>query len=139
MADSIFTKIEKGEVPGEVLYRDELCFAILDIAPHRPGHMLVIPREQALRVYDLPLEHYNHLMDVVRWFATILEHEFTPKAVSIIMAGLQLDHAHVHLIPVEEESDVDSGKGVMIEKSELALIAAKLRGAIAQSPFETVQ
>lgn len=99
MADSVFTKIIKGELPSFKIYEDELTIVILNIHPATTGHALVIPKKQVDKFYDLPEADYSNLMLTVQKVAKKLEHELKPKRVGLKVIGLDVAHAHIHVIP----------------------------------------
>ena len=106
MQDSIFTKIVKGEIPCYKIYEDELTLAFLDIHPAQPGHTLVIPKRQVEFLWDLPDEDYAAVQATAKKVALHLR-EVTRKAcIGVKVKGLDVPHAHIHLIPfdnVDEE------------------------------------
>ena len=104
---SIFTRIVQGELPGRVVYEDERCFAILTIAPLRPGHTLVIPREEIDHWIDLPADLASHLFAVAQRIATAMQSVFQPVKVGLIIAGLEVRHTHLHLVPIHALHDLD--------------------------------
>ncbi len=102
MADSIFTKIIKGEIPCHKVYEDDKSLAFMDIEPIGPGHVLVISKTQA-DIWDLPAEDYQALMNTVHKVADRIEEVYKPKRVGVQIIGLHLpDHAHVHVFPFND-------------------------------------
>jgi histidine triad (HIT) family protein len=99
MADSIFTKIIKGEIPCHKLYEDAATLAFLDIHPVQPGHTLVIPKKQIEFVWDLPAEDYQKLMDTTLKVAKHLRVQLGTQYVGERIVGVDVPHAHVQLIP----------------------------------------
>ncbi|HVX48443.1 MAG TPA: HIT domain-containing protein [Candidatus Saccharimonadales bacterium] len=114
MADSIFTKIIKGEIPCHKIYEDEKTLAFLDIHPVQPGHSLVIPKKQIEFVWDLPDEDYLALMAATKKVALRLREVLGTKYVGSRVVGIDVPHAHVQLIPFDtvdqytEPQDMDS-------------------------------
>ena len=102
MEDSIFTKIIKGEIPGEVIYQDEQCFVILTIEPLSPGHMLVIPREQIDHIWDVPADLYQHLMRVTNDMAQLMRKVYDYERIAVLIEGFGVAHAHVHVNGLNE-------------------------------------
>jgi histidine triad (HIT) family protein len=99
MADSIFTKIIKGEIPCHKVYEDGLTFAFMEIRPIQPGHVLVISKKQ-LHVWDLPDEDYLALMKTVKMVAKRISEVLRPQHVGMQVVGEYIpDHAHVHVFP----------------------------------------
>ena len=98
---SIFTKIIQGELPCYKIYEDERTFAFLDIEPEAPGHTLVIPKVEVDKVYDLEDEDYRALMAAVKKLAKHME-EVLGERMQIKIVGIDVPHAHVHVLPVNE-------------------------------------
>ena len=98
---SVFTKIVKGELPCYKIYEDEKTMAFLDIAPEAPGHTLVIPKVEVNKVYDLEDEEYRALMAAVKKLAKHRE-EVLGERMQIKIVGIDVPHAHVHVLPVNE-------------------------------------
>jgi histidine triad (HIT) family protein len=99
MADSIFTKIIKGEIPSNKIYEDELTLAFLNIYPDVPGHTLVIPKKQIDHLWDLPAEDYVAVMETAKKVANRMREVLKPERVGVKVVGEEVPHAHVHLIP----------------------------------------
>lgn len=97
--DSIFTKIIKGEIPSHKIYEDDHIFAFLDIHPITPGHILVVPKVQVAFVWDLDDASYDALMNGVRKLALHLRDTLDVPYVGEQIIGVDVLHAHVHLIP----------------------------------------
>lgn len=125
MSDSIFTKIIRGEIPSHKIYEDERTFAFLDINPQQPGHVLVVPKVQIDKVYDLDDEDYHSLWKTVQKIAAHME-KVLHRRISFEVVGIDVPHAHVHLIPFDSVKDLRSEK-ISPTTEELAAIAAKLR------------
>ncbi len=99
MQDSIFTKIIKGGIPCHKIYEDDKTLAFLDIHPIQPGHTLVIPKQQVDHLWDLAAEDYQAVMATCQKVAQRLREVLTIPRVGIQVMGLDVPHAHVHLIP----------------------------------------
>jgi histidine triad (HIT) family protein len=127
---SVFTRIEKGELPGRVVWRDEKCFALLTIRPIKPGHLLVVPREEVEHWIDLSAETNQHLFEASRQLGRALQQAFSPVKVGVALAGLEVPHVHVHLIPIEEISDMSFEKQRDASPGELDAAAEKIRAAL---------
>lgn len=110
MADSIFTRIIRGEIPSHQIYKDDKTFAFLDIRPNAAGHALVIPRKQIESLWDLPDDDYQAVMATAKKVATRQRKVLAPKFVGIKVEGIDVPHAHVHVIPFNE---VGEFKGVL--------------------------
>ncbi len=98
---SVFTKIVKGELPCYKIYEDERTLAFLDIEPEAAGHTLVIPKAEVDRVYDLSDEDYAAVMETVRKLARHME-DVLGQRTMIKIVGTDVPHAHVHLLPINE-------------------------------------
>lgn len=98
---SVFTKIVRGELPCYKIYEDERVLAFLDIEPEAEGHTLVIPKVEVDRVYDLGDEDYEAVMAAVKKLARHME-DVTGQRTMIKIVGTDVPHAHVHLLPINE-------------------------------------
>ena len=104
---SIFTRILNGEIPGRFVWKDEKCFAILTINPIRPGHTLVISREEIDHWLDVPPDLSRHLFDVAQKIGKAQMRAFSPAKVGLSIVGLEVRHVHLHVIPISNASHVD--------------------------------
>ena len=98
---SVFTKIINGEIPCYKIYEDDKTFAFLDIHPETKGHTLVIPKKEIDKIYDLPEEDYQALMDTVKKLSTHMEKTLNTRTLWKVI-GTDVPHAHVHLLPYDE-------------------------------------
>lgn len=105
MDNCIFCKIIDGEIPSKKVFEDELCFAFLDINPIQEGHTLIVPKNHHEFVWKLPKLLYDHIFSVARVLADLLQKTFEPKTVGVAVEGLEVAHAHVHLIPLNKVGD----------------------------------
>lgn len=96
---SIFTKIARGEIPAHRVYEDDHAFAFLDINPRRPGHTLVVPKREVDELFDLPPEDYAGLWRAARVVGSALKRAIGCDRVFVMVIGIDVPHAHVHLIP----------------------------------------
>lgn len=128
MADSIFTKIIKGEVPSNKVYEDEFTYAFLDHSPKSTGHTLVISKKQVQYVWDLPDEDYRALMAAVKKIADRIKEVLEPKWVGMQVEGVAVPHAHVHVFPFNSIEEYNRAPDAASKPSpeELAEIAKKL-------------
>jgi histidine triad (HIT) family protein len=97
MADSIFTKIIKGEIPSYKIYEDDKTLAFLDIHPKTPGHTLVIPKVQVDQFQDLSDKDYEAMMHTVKKVANRIKEVLKPKRVGVEIMGMDVPHTHVHV------------------------------------------
>lgn len=98
---SVFTKIVRGELPSYKIYEDERTMAFLDIEPEVPGHTLVVPKVEVDKVYELEDEDWTAVMTTVRKLARHME-EVLGERTMIKVVGTDVPHAHVHLMPINE-------------------------------------
>ncbi len=128
MEDSIFTKIIKGEIPCHKVYEDEKTLAFLDIHPVQPGHTLVIPKAQVEFVWDLETEDYAALMAAVQKVARHLRDVLGMPYVGTQVIGVDVPHAHVHVIPFHttEEFRHNADMSSEPDHNSLAEMAKKL-------------
>jgi histidine triad (HIT) family protein len=128
MEDSIFTKIIKGEIPAHKIYEDDDVLAFLDIHPVAEGHTLVIPKKQVEFVWDLDAETYGKLMTAVQKVALTLREKLDVKFIGQQVIGVDVPHAHVHLIPFSQTSDFHKHPDMTADPNheELAELAKKL-------------
>lgn len=103
---SIFSRIIAGELPGRFVWRDERVVAFLTIAPIRPGHTLVVPVEQIDRWTDVPADLWLELCGVSHTIGQVLQESFDCERVGVIVAGLEVPHCHIHLVPIRSEADL---------------------------------
>jgi histidine triad (HIT) family protein len=104
---SVFTRIIAGEIPGRIVYSDEHAVAFLTIAPIRPGHTLVVPRLEVDHWVDLPDDVLRNLWTAARTVGRAIDVAFRPRRVAALIAGLEVPHVHIHLIPIESETQID--------------------------------
>jgi histidine triad (HIT) family protein len=97
MADSIFTKIIKGEIPSHKIYEDDRTFVFLDIYPKTPGHALVVPKRQVEFIWDLDEADYQAVMATVKKVADRLRSTLDYPYVGELIFGMDVPHAHVHV------------------------------------------
>ena len=104
---SIFTKIVKGEIPSYKIAENEHCYAFLDINPLAKGHTLVIPKKEVDYLFDLEDDLYKELFSFGKKVAKAIEAVVPCKRMGIAVLGLEVAHAHVHLIPINTIYDID--------------------------------
>jgi len=126
---TIFTKIINGEIPCYKIAEDENHFAFLDINPMSKGHTLVVPKEETDVFFDLPEELYMSVLAFSRKVAKAIEKAIPCNRVGVLVFGLEVPHAHVHLIPINSGSDMSISKPKMkLSEKEFVEIAEKIRG-----------
>lgn len=107
---SIFTKIIEGEIPSHKVFEDNDHIAFLDIFPTAKGHTLIVPKHEVDDLFDLPENEYNDLMTFARKVAKGLKKTIDCNRIGIAVIGLDVPHAHVHLIPINSVSDISFEK-----------------------------
>jgi histidine triad (HIT) family protein len=125
---SIFTKIVNGDIPSYKIAESENCFAFLDIFPLVKGHTLVIPKKEVDYLYDLDDSLLAELQVFSKKVALAIGKAVPCKRVGQVVLGLEVPHAHIHLIPLHSESDINfSRPKLKLEKAEMEEIAAGIR------------
>jgi histidine triad (HIT) family protein len=104
---SIFSKIIAGELPAHKVAETDRALAFLDINPLHEGHLLVVPKQEVDKLFDLPEEDYLHLWQVARPIARAQEQVISCQRVGVAVVGLEVPHAHIHLIPIHGVHDID--------------------------------
>ncbi len=130
---TIFTKIIRGEVPGHVVWSDDVCAAILDIAPLTRGHVLVVPRQEVDRWTDLDASTLGHVMEVAARIGRAQLAAFGGERAGLVVQGFEVPHAHVHVFPASSAADFDLSTTLSPSPEELAEDADRLRTALGQT------
>lgn len=104
---TIFTRIILGEIPGTFVHRDDKCVAFMSINPIADGHLLVVPIEEYDHWIDMPVELNEHVFDVARTLSRAMHRAFACERVGLIIAGFEVNHCHVHLIPTMSMNDLN--------------------------------
>lgn len=123
---SIFTKIINGDIPSYKIAENELYFAFLDINPSAKGHTLVIPKIEIDYIFDLDDELLAGLHLFAKKVAQGIEKTVQCERVAVAVLGLEVPHAHVHLIPINQMSDFSFGKKVNLSKEEFVELAENI-------------
>ncbi len=125
---TVFTRIIDGEIPGTFVWRDEQCVAFMSINPLRRGHVLVVPRQEVDRWYDCPPDLAAHMFVVAKVIAQTQQEAFQPARIGLMIAGLEVPHLHIHLVPIDRSSDLDfANAAVSVERDDLEDAAASMR------------
>jgi len=128
---SIFSKIAAGEIPSYKVAENEDFLAFLDIFPLAKGHVLVIPKKEVDYLFDLDPVTYAGLMEFSRKVAIALGQAIPCKRVGVAVLGLEVPHAHIHLIPLNSERDIDFSKPkLQFTSEEFAATAKLIAGAL---------
>ena len=104
---SVFTRIINGELPGYFVHRDDRCVAFLSINPLQPGHTLVVPVLEVDHWLDLDPDLAAHLMVVAQQIGVAQQAAFNPVRVGLMIAGLEVPHVHLHVVPISGVHDLD--------------------------------
>ncbi|MCL2681864.1 MAG: HIT family protein [Bacteroidales bacterium] len=124
---SIFTKIINGEIPCYKVAENEHCLAFLDIMPRTKGHTLVVPKKEVDQLFDLSEADYTELMTFAKQVAIAIKSSVPCKRVGVAVIGLEVPHAHIHLIPLENAEDMVFQKPhTQVDADEMKNIAKKI-------------
>jgi histidine triad (HIT) family protein len=124
---TIFTKIVRGEIPSYKVAEDDRHYAFLDINPLAKGHTLVIPKREVDYIFDLDDEEYAGLHLFAKRVAAALKLAYPCKKIGLAVLGLEVNHAHIHLVPMNAEHDIDFRKPKLkLKPEEFAEVAAKI-------------
>jgi len=125
---TIFTKIINGEIPSYKVAEDENYYAFLDINPMAEGHTLVVPKKEVDYIFDLDPDTLGGLMQFAQKIAKKIDTAIDCKRVAVVVLGLEVPHAHIHLIPLNQESDVDFHKPKLkLTPEQFTAIAEKIK------------
>ncbi|MEL6942198.1 MAG: HIT family protein [Bacteroidota bacterium] len=128
---SIFTKIINGEIPSHKVAETEDYLAFLDIFPLAKGHTLVIPKQEVDYIFDLEDEVLSGLMTFSKKVAKAIEQVIDCERIGVAVIGLEVPHAHIHLVPINHVGDIDFSKPKLkLSQEELASIAAQIQDRV---------
>lgn len=135
MEDCTFCKIIKGEIPAFKIYEDKTAVAFLDLSQYTKGHTLIIPKNHQRWLWDHNEKEYCHIMKVSRKIANIMRKVYSIEWVEMIVAGMGVEHTHIHIIPRypgdgHKEIPLEETKVKNFSKEELADIAEELKNAV---------
>lgn len=123
---TIFSKIAAGEIPSYRVAEDENFFAFLDINPVAPGHTLVIPKKEVNYMFDLDPQDYQGLWNFARRVAIALRQTVPCKRVGVAVIGLEVPHCHIHLVPLNQEGDMDFSHKTTLPEEQMRQLAADI-------------
>lgn len=136
---SLFTRIIQGELPARFVWQDDVCVAFLTIAPIQPGHTLVVPRQEVEHWVDLDAGTWGHLNAVAQRIGQAIEQVWQPEKVGLMLAGLEVPHVHVHLLPIWSVEDLSFDKAdPSVDGAELDANAERIRQALRAAGAEGV-
>ena len=128
---TLFSKIIAGEIPSYKIAENDKFFAFLDIFPVRKGHTLVIPKIEIDKIFDVPDEYLDGLLVFAKPIAKAIEKTISCNRVNIITIGLEVPHAHVHLIPTDRTSDLNmQNPKLKLSAEEMKAIQEKIVAAL---------
>jgi histidine triad (HIT) family protein len=128
---TIFSRIIAGEIPGTFVHRDDLCVAFMSINPLARGHVLVVPIEEIDHWIDASPELLTHMFDVTHRIGKAQKHVFDCERVGVIIAGYEVPHAHIHVIPTDDMSQLSfDNAAATVDRDDVEEAAAAIRAAL---------
>ncbi len=128
---SIFSKIVSNEIPSYKVYENENFLAFLDINPLKKGHTLVIPKIEVDYIFDLESKEYQELWNFAKLVANGMKRVIKCERISIVVMGLEVPHAHIHLIPLDNMQDIDfSQPKLNLSSDQMNKISSRINSAI---------
>jgi histidine triad (HIT) family protein len=125
---TLFTRIIEGEIPGSFVWKDDLSVAFMSINPLRPGHTLVVPRDEVDHWIDCPPALRGHLLDVAGEIGRAQLQAFRPERIGLVIAGLEVPHLHLHVVPINSAADLDfSRAATSVEPGAVEEAASAIR------------
>lgn len=134
---TIFTRIIDGELPGTFVWRDDRCVVFMSINPMAHGHTLVVPIEEVDHWVDASPELAAHLFDVTRIIAKAQHESLQPERIGVIIAGYEVPHAHIHVIPTHDMSEISfANAAASADPQRLEAAAGVIRAALVDAGHE---
>lgn len=127
---SLFTRIVAGEIPAHKVREDDRFLAFLDIRPIRAGHTLVIPKQEVDELFELPDDLLGDLFVFAKPVAAAIREVSGASRVGVAVVGVEVPHAHVHLVPLDNVHDIDFRRAKPAEDAELAAMAEEIRARL---------
>ena len=129
---TVFTRIIAGELPGTFVWRDDRCVAFMSINPIATGHTLVVPRDEIDHWIDAPADLVAHLFEVTRVIGLAQREAFDCDRIGVIIAGYEVPHTHVHVIPTNSMADVSfANAAASVDPADLEAAAEAIRAVVA--------
>ena len=125
---TLFTRIIRGEIPSVKILEDDRFFAFLDIRPINPGHTLVVPKLEVDELFEAPADLLSGILPFAQMVAKAVKKSVPCKRIGVIVAGFEVPHAHIHLIPIQEEGELSFSRARPASKEELAALGETIRG-----------
>ena len=136
---TVFTLIINGEIPGTFVWRDDTCVAFMSINPLKEGHVLVVPIEEVDHWLDCADDVRTHLMSVSQQIGRAIESVYRPEKVGLMIAGLEVPHTHIHLVPIDGVRDLDfANAAASVDREDLERAAASIRDVLSSQGAEGV-
>ena len=130
---SVFTMIINGDLPGTFIWQDDRCVVFMSINPIERGHALVVPTDEIDQWIDVPSDLREHLFEVAHKVAKAQKRAFDCTRVGMVIAGFEVPHTHIHLIPANTMSDMDfSRAATSVEIADLEAAAASIKSALVE-------
>lgn len=123
---TVFSRIIAGEIPSYKVAEDENHYAFLDISPKAIGHTLVVPKREIDYLFDLPKEELASLMGFAQRVANAIKMAYPCPKVAMMVLGLEVPHAHIHLFPLEDESILSRSEQITLSESDFNEIASRI-------------
>ncbi len=135
---TVFTRIMNGEIPGTFVWRDERCAAFMSINPMAHGHVLVVPIDEVDHWINLESELSDHLFSVARQIAIAQQAAFSPVRIGLIIAGYEVPHTHLHVIPTFDMGQLSfANAATTADRGELESAASAIRAALLSAGYDT--
>lgn len=129
---TIFSRIAAGEIPSYKVAETDRYFAFLDINPVQPGHVLVIPKREVDYIFDIDDDEFAGLQLFAKKVARALRRAIPCRKVGVAVIGLEVPHAHIHLVPMNDEGDLDFSKKTTLAETEMKAIAEAIAAEYAK-------
>lgn len=129
---TIFSRIAAGEIPSYKVAETDRYFAFLDINPVQPGHVLVIPKREVDYIFDIDDDEFAGLQLFAKKVARALRRAIPCRKVGVAVIGLEVPHAHIHLVPMNNEGDLDFSKKTALADTEMKAIAETIAAEYAK-------
>ncbi len=123
---TIFTKIIKGEIPSYKIYEDDKVYAFLDINPVQPWHTLIVPKIEIDHILDVPEPYYSTLWSIAKNMWRAVQQATNSKKVSFLTLWFEVPHTHIHVIPINSESDISPNNKMKLSDKEMKKIQEKI-------------
>ncbi len=127
---TIFSKIIRGDIPCAKIHEDERFFCFLDIRPIRRGHALLVPKDETDYLFDLSDDLLGAFLPVARPIARAIQAVVPCQRVGLMVAGLEVPHCHLHLVPIDSVGDLDFAKASPADPTDLQALAAAIRAQL---------